>query len=151
MQRGSDILARPGSQPCRKRRNPSSLRGHSSTPSSRGCRLELSASMTVPETQWNLVRRHTSGPVGHNMFSDCEGNEAAQEGITGGSEDSEEGADRLAEEGAASDASAVGDNVAELDGAAGGEMLARLHEDAQEEHREACLKAVAAVLEADHG
>src|ERR1017187_4718377 len=35
---------------------------------------------------------HTSGPVGHNMFSDCEGNEAAQEGIGRGSEDGEEGA-----------------------------------------------------------
>ena len=85
------------------------------------------------------------------MFSDCQGNEAAQEGITRGSEDGDEGADGLAEEGAASDAGAVGDNVAELDGAAGGEMLACFHEDAQEEHREACLKAVAAVLEADHG
>src|ERR1035438_7629925 len=65
MQQGSDILARPGSHPCRKRRNPSSLRGHSSTPSSRGYHLALSASMTVPKTQWNLGRRHTSGPVGH--------------------------------------------------------------------------------------
>jgi hypothetical protein len=80
------------------------------------------------------VSGHTSGPVGHNMFSDCQGNEAAQEGITGGSEDSEDGADGLAEEGAASDAGAVGDDVAEFDGAAGGEMLAGLHEDAQEKH-----------------
>ena len=60
--------------------------------------------------------------------------------MTRGSEDGEEGADGLAEEGAASDAGAVGDDVAELDGAAGGEMLARLHEDAQEEHREAGAK-----------
>ena len=70
--------------------------------------------------------------------------------MTRGSEDGEEGADGLAEEGAASDAGAVGDDVAELDGAAGGEMLARLHEDAQEEHREAGAKAVAAVLASDH-
>src|ERR1039458_9028545 len=52
MPRGSDILARPGSQPCRKRRNPSSLRGHSSTPSSKGYHLPLPASMIVPKTQW---------------------------------------------------------------------------------------------------
>src|ERR1019366_2985657 len=67
MQRGSDIQARPGSQPCRKRKNPSSLRGHSSTPSSKGYHLALPASMIVPKTQWNLGRNRTSGPVGHNV------------------------------------------------------------------------------------
>ena len=56
MRQGSDILARPGNQLCRKRGNPSSLRGHSSTPSSKGCHLALPASTIVPKTQWNLIR-----------------------------------------------------------------------------------------------
>src|ERR1019366_1449529 len=58
---------------------------------------------------------HTSGPVGHNMFSDCQGNEAAQEGITRGSEDGDAGADRQAQQGAATDARAAsqeGDRIA---------------------------------------
>ena len=55
-ERGSDILARPGSQPCRKRRNLSSLRGRSSTPSSKAYHLALPASMIVPKTQWHLGR-----------------------------------------------------------------------------------------------
>ena len=65
-------------------------------------------------------------------------------------ENGEEGADGLAEEGTATDAGTVGDYVAEFDGAAGGEMLARLHEYSQKKHREARPKPSPAVLESDH-
>src|ERR1035441_499011 len=78
MPRGSDILARSGSQPCRKRRSLSSLRGRSSVPSSRGYHRALPASMIDPKTQWHLKRRHTSGTVGHNVASDCQSGRAAQ-------------------------------------------------------------------------
>src|ERR1022692_4573308 len=48
----------PGSQPCRKHRHPSKLRGHSSTPCSRGYHLPLPASTIVPKTQRS--EEHTS-------------------------------------------------------------------------------------------
>ena len=98
------------------------------------------------------VSGHTSGPVGHNVgFRLLVGREAAQEGITGGSENGEEGADRLAEEGTTTDAGTVGDYIPSRHRAAGREMLAGLHEDAEEDHGEACPKAVPAVPESDHG
>ena len=75
------------------------------------------------------MRRHTSGPVGHNGVSDCQGNEAAQEGITRGSENGDQRADRQAQQGAATDAHAVCNHVSEFHGAAGREVLTRLHQD----------------------
>ena len=67
-----------------------------------------------------------------------------------GSEEWDAGAERPAQQGTATDASAVGKDISEFDGAAGGEMLARLHEDPKEEHREACDDPSAAVLKSDH-
>jgi hypothetical protein len=40
--------------------------------------------------------------------------------------------------------------ISERMGRAGGEVLGRLHEDSQEEHREACHKAPAAIPESGH-
>ena len=67
-----------------------------------------------------------------------------------GSEEWDAGAERPAQQGTATDASAVGKDISEFDGAAGGEMLAGLHEDAEKKHGQACLEAGAAVFEADH-
>src|ERR1039458_4688160 len=92
----------------------------------------------------------TSGPVVTTWVSDCQGNEAAQEGITRGSENGDAGADRQAQQGAATDARAVGDYIPKFNRAARREMLARLHEDAQKEHREACPKPSPAVPKSDH-
>jgi hypothetical protein len=66
-------------------------------------------------------REHTSGPVGHNARLE-EGNQ---------------GANWEGQQGAAGDADAVGDYVAEFHGAAGGEMLSGFYEGSQKEHREA--------------
>ena len=60
--------------------------------------------------------------------------EGAQERIMRGSEEWDAGAERPAQQGTATDASAVGKDISEFDGAAGGEMLARLHEDANQKH-----------------
>ena len=68
-----------------------------------------------------------------------------------GSEEWDAGAERPAQQGTATDASAVGKDISEFDGAAGGEMLAGLHEDAQKKHRETCPEPAAPVLESDHG
>src|ERR1017187_9313014 len=57
----------------------------------------------------------TSGPVVTTWVGDCQGNEAAREGITRGSEDGDAGADRQAQQGAATDARAAsqeGDRIA---------------------------------------
>jgi hypothetical protein len=80
------ILARPGSQPCRKPRNLSRLRGHSSTPSSQGYHLALQASTILPKT-----RRPTSGPVGQKGGNQIViGTRPAQAGITRGSENGDQ-------------------------------------------------------------
>ena len=46
-------------------------------------------------------------------------------------------------------AGGVGEDVAEFDGAAQGEVLAG-HEDSQKEHREGCDEPFATILESDH-
>jgi len=51
--------------------------------------------------------------------SGCQGNEAAQEGIARGSENGDQGANGEAQQGAATDACAVGENIPEFYGAAG--------------------------------
>ena len=71
-------------------------------------------------------------------------------GITRVSENGDQCADRQAEQGTATDAGAVGDDVAEFDGAAGGEMLTAFEENSQYEHRESCDNASAPIPEADH-
>ena len=73
---------------------------------------------------------HTSGPVGHyEGKSSWREDRAAQEGITRGSEDGDQCPDWQAEQGAATDARAVGDYIPKFNSAARREMLARLHED----------------------
>jgi len=94
-ERGSDILARPGSQPCRKRRNLSSWRGYSSTPSSKGCHLALPTSMIVPkmvlqprasesDRDWNQPRRrelHVAQRLAINVRSGRPGNGEEESGV----------------------------------------------------------------------
>ena len=70
---------------------------------------------------------HTPRPASHNGGISSWRDDAAQEGITRGSEDG----DRQAQQGAATDAGAVRNDIAELHGAARREVLARLQEDAQ--------------------
>ena len=71
-------------------------------------------------------------------------------GITRVSENGDPCADRQAEQGAATDARSVGDDVAEFDGAAGGEMLTAFEKNSQYEHRESCDNASAPIPESDH-
>src|ERR1039457_4448408 len=57
---------------------------------------------------------HTSGPVVTTWVSDCQGNEAAQEGITRGSKNGDQFAERKARHGAATDSCAVGEQMPQL-------------------------------------
>jgi len=53
------------------------------------------------------------------LVSDCQRNEAAQEGMARGSDERDERAEWNAQEGAATDAGAVGEHISEFDGAVG--------------------------------
>ena len=54
-------------------------------------------------------------------------------GITRGSEDGDAGADRQAQQGAATDARSVGDDIAEFNSADGREVLASFEEESRNE------------------
>jgi len=94
--------------------------------------------------------RRTSAHGSQHGVSGCQGNEAAQEGIARGSEKGDQRADRQTQQGAATDAHAVCNHVPEFHRAARREVLTRLHEDSQKEHREAWHKPTAAIPKSDH-
>ena len=75
---------------------------------------------------------------------------AAQEGIARGSNQRGQGAERKAQQGAATDASAVGDDISEFHGAAGREVLAGFEQSSEDEHRKAHYDSSAFVPESDH-
>src|ERR1035437_11092759 len=60
-------------------------------------------------------------------------------------------ADRQAQQGAATDARAVGEDVPEFPGRAGGVALGGFEEESEEQHREACEDDSAAIAEAEAG
>ena len=59
---------------------------------------------------------------------------AAQEGITRGSENCDQGAERKAQQGATTDSSAVGEDISEFHGPAGREVLAGFEQNSEDEH-----------------
>ena len=92
---------------------------------------------------------HTSGPVGHKEGK-SKWDRAAQEGITLGSENGDQCADRQAQQGAATDARAVGDYIPKFNSAARREMLAEFQKDSQEKHRKAYDDSSAFIPKSDH-
>ena len=81
---------------------------------------------------------HTSGPAFLNIvFQVVSGivESAAQGGIARGSDEREECAERKAQEGAATDSCAVGEDISEFHGAAGREVLAGFEKNSEDEHR----------------
>src|ERR1035438_2692909 len=85
------------------------------------------------EADLKMLRlNNTSGPVGHiTGFRLPVRRSRAGGNCARGSENGDQGSDRQAQQGAATDAGAVGEDIPEFHRAAGGEVLARLREDSQ--------------------